>query len=112
VSASGTGLSYQWSKDGSALAADREQSGAGNVSAADAGLQCVVSGVCGAAVTKSASLTLNENMVVTSAPVSLTIVGDECQLQCGCDGHGLSYQWYKGGSKLMARPAVAWCWPV
>ena len=74
VSATGTGLSYQWYKGGSALAG---QTGSSlvltSVSATDAGTySVVVSGVCGNAVTNSASLTVNQNVVVASAPVSVT----------------------------------------
>ena len=43
------------------------------MSAGDAGTySVVVSGTCGNAVTNSATLTVNENVVVASAPVSLT----------------------------------------
>src|SRR5207249_856927 len=74
VSASGTSLNYQWSKNGSALSGQT----ANNltlpaVSAADAGTySAVVSGTCGNAITNNATLTVNENVVVSSAPVSLT----------------------------------------
>ena len=44
-----------------------------NVSASDAATySVVVSGTCGNAVTNSASLTVNQNVVVASAPVSVT----------------------------------------
>src|SRR5437016_7306439 len=44
-----------------------------NVSASDAGTyNVVVSGICGNPLTNSASLTLNQNVAVSSAPVSLT----------------------------------------
>ena len=44
-----------------------------NVSATDAGTySVVVSGTCGNAVSNSASLTVNQNVVVSSAPVSVT----------------------------------------
>ena len=60
-----------------------------NVSAADAGTySVVVSGTCGNAVTNSAGLKVNQNVVVTSAPVSVTnCPGDQRQLQCERDGH-------------------------
>ena len=74
VSATGTGLSYQWYKGGDGTdRSDRQQLGLANVSAADAGIySVVVSGTCGNAVTNSASLTVNENVVVATAPVSVT----------------------------------------
>src|SRR5204862_8218692 len=67
VNASGTGLSYQWYKGISALAGQTGTSlGLNNVSASDAGsYSVVVSGTCGNSVTNSASLTVNQNVVVS-----------------------------------------------
>ena len=61
-----------------------------NVSASDAGTySVVVSGTCGNAVTNSASLTVNQNVVVASAPVSLTnCPGTSASFSCERDGHG------------------------
>ena len=103
VNATGTGLSYQWYKGGSALpgqvGASLSLSGVG---AADAGLySVVVSGTCGAAVTNSASLVVNSPVLVVSAPVSLTnCPGTSASFSMGATGTGLSYQWYKGGNAL------------
>src|SRR5262249_51859540 len=74
VNASGTGLSYQWYKGGSALAGQTGSTlSLSNVSATDAGTySVVVSGTCGNAITNSATLTVNQNVVVATAPVSLT----------------------------------------
>ncbi len=76
----------------------------------------VVSGVCGNAVTNSASLTVNENVVVASAPVSLTnCPGTSASFSVSATGTGLSYQWYKGTRPLRrwrVRRAAAWCWPM
>ena len=87
----GHGLSYQWYKGGSALAGQTGSSLVlNNVSASDAGTySVVVSGVCGNAVSQSASLTVNQNVVVASAPVSVTnCPGTTRQLQCERDGDG------------------------
>src|SRR5207253_116502 len=74
ITGSGTGLSYQWFKGGSPLAGQTVSSlSLNNVSASDADNYSVtVSGICGNPVTSSASLTVNENVLVSSAPVSLT----------------------------------------
>ena len=74
VNATGTGLSYQWYKGANGLPGQTGSSLVlSNVSAADAGTySVVVSGTCGNAVTNSASLTVNQNVVVASAPVSVT----------------------------------------
>jgi len=66
----------------------------------------VVSGLCGNAVTNSASLTVNENVVVASAPVSLTnCPGTSATFSVNATGTGLSYQWYKGGNALPGQTA-------
>src|SRR5208337_621908 len=65
VNAIGTGLGYQWYKGSSPLPGQTGSSLVlGSVSAADAGTySVVVSGVCGNAVTNSASLTVNPALV-------------------------------------------------
>jgi hypothetical protein len=101
VSATGTGLSYQWYKGGDPLAGQTGSSLVlANVSAADAGTySVVVSGTCGNAVTNSASLTVNQNVVVASAPVSVTnCPGTSASFNVSATGTGLSYQWYKGAT--------------
>src|SRR5437764_714807 len=99
VSASGTALSYQWYKGASALAGQTGSSlMLNNVSSADAGsYSVVVSGACGNAVTNSASLTVNQNVAVSTAPVSLTnCPGSSASFSVSATGTALSFQWYKG----------------
>src|SRR5439155_9724504 len=106
VSATGTSLSYQWYKAGSALVG---QTSSGltlsNVSASDAGTYSVVaSGVCGGPVTNSASLTVNQNVSVSSGPVSLNrCPGTGASFSVSATGTGLSYQWYKFNSSLAGQ---------
>src|SRR5205085_424932 len=103
VSATGTGLSYQWYKNGSILTS---QTGSSltltNLSASDAGIYGVVaSGLCGNAVTNSASLTVNQSVVIAAAPVSLTnCPGTSASFSVSVTGASLSYQWYKGGAAM------------
>src|SRR4030095_8854194 len=106
VNATGTGLSYQWYKGVSLLAGQTTSSlSLANVSATDAGTYSVViSGTCGNAVTNSASLTVNQNVVVATAPVSLTnCPGTTANFSVNATGTGLSYQWYKGVSLLAGQ---------
>ncbi len=64
----------------------------------------VVSGTCGNAVTNSASLTVNQNVAVVSAPVSLTnCPGSSASFSVSATGTGLSYQWYKDGNPLAGQ---------
>ena len=103
VNATGTGLSYQWYKGGSPLPGQTNSSLLlTSVSASDAATySVVVSGVCGNAVTNSASLTVNQTVVVATAPVSLTnCPGTSASFSVNATGTGLSYQWYKGGNPL------------
>ena len=61
------------------------------MSASDAGIYRVVAGgICGNAATNSASLTVNENVVVANAPVSVTnCPGTSASFSCERDGDGL-----------------------
>src|SRR5207249_4053141 len=94
VSASGSGLGYQWYKGNSPLSG---QTGSSltltNVSASDAGsYSVVVSGACGNPLTNSASLTVEQAVVVTSAPVSLTnCPGTSASFSVSASGSALSY---------------------
>src|SRR5262249_33240048 len=103
VSATGTGLSYQWSKGASALAG---QTGTSlvltNVSAADAGTYSVtVSGVCGSPATNSASLTINDDLLISSVPANSTnCAGSTASFGVTATGTGLNYQWYQGTNAL------------
>jgi hypothetical protein len=75
------------------------------VSASNAGTySVVVAGTCGNAVTNIASLKVNQAVVVTSAPVSLTnCPGTSVSFNVSATGTGLSYQWYKGTTALVGQ---------
>ena len=99
VTATGTGLGYQWYKGGTVLAGEIGSTlTLANVSASDAGIySVVVSGTCGNAVTNSASLTVNQNVVVATAPVSVTnCPGTTRQFQRHGHGHGFGLSVVQG----------------
>jgi subtilisin-like proprotein convertase family protein len=103
VSATGTGLSYQWFKGTNALAGATGSSlTLSNVSAASAGNYSVtVSGACGASVTSSATLTVNQSLAISTPPASLTkCPGDSATFSVSATGTGLSYQWFEGTNAL------------
>src|SRR5439155_20768050 len=106
VSANGTSLSYQWYKAGNAMTGQTTSSlTLNNVSASDANIyNVIVSGVCGNPVTNSASLTVNENLAVSSAPVSVTnCPGTSASFSVSATGTGLGFQWYNGGNALAGQ---------
>src|SRR5205807_216850 len=76
-----------------------------NVSASDAAIySVVVSGACGNAVTNSASLTVNQNVVIATPPMSLTnCPGTSANFTVSATGTGLSYQWYRGSSVMAGQ---------
>ncbi len=103
VTATGTGLSYQWYFGGIALMG---QTGStlvlSNVTSAQAGTyRVIVSGDCGAPVTNSATLTVNEYLVATLAPTSQTVCPDgTAMFRIIATGSQLTYQWYLATNAL------------
>ncbi|MCW5909770.1 MAG: immunoglobulin domain-containing protein [Cyclobacteriaceae bacterium] len=111
VTATGTGLSYQWRKGTTNLVSGGDISGAtsatlmlSNLSASDAGdYNCVVSGVCSPAVTSgNASLTVNAPAAITNQPFNDTqCAGGSASFSVTATGVGLTYQWRKGTTSLV-----------
>jgi hypothetical protein len=101
--ASGTPpYSYAWLKNGSAISGQTNSSlTLANVSASDAATySVVVSGAMGT-VTNSATLTVNEPVTVTTAPLNQTAVaGGSATFSVTATGTGLSYQWLFNGSVI------------
>jgi hypothetical protein len=99
VTATGTGLSYQWLLGGSVIGTSSSLT-LNNVTIGQAGIYTVmVSGACGSPVTNNATLTVNVPVTVTVAPVNqTTLVGSNVTFSVTATGTGLSYQWLFGGS--------------
>lgn len=103
VSAAGTALSYQWYFGGAALNNETASTlTLSNVSLNAAGVYTVVvSGACGTPVTNSATLTVDQNLQVLSAPTSQTsFVGSNITFSIGAVGTGLRYQWFFNGAVI------------
>jgi hypothetical protein len=100
VTATGTGLSYQWLFGGSVIGTSSSLT-LNNVTTSQVGIYTViVNGACGS-VTSSATLTVNVPVTVTVAPVSqTTVVGSNVTFSVTATGTGLSYQWLFGGSVI------------
>ena len=108
VSATGTGLSYQWYKGSTPLSGQTASSlNLLGLSAADqAAYSVVVSGTCGTAVSNTASLVVNSPVLVAIPPLSQTnCPGANATFNVSATGTGLSYQWYKGSTPLAGQTA-------
>ncbi|HXR04762.1 MAG TPA: immunoglobulin domain-containing protein, partial [Verrucomicrobiae bacterium] len=101
VTATGTGLNYQWLLGGSVIGNGSSLS-LNNVTTSQAGVySVVVSGACGSPVTNSATLTVNVPVSVTVPPVNqTTVVGSNVTFSVTATGTGLTYQWLFGGSVI------------
>jgi hypothetical protein len=103
ISATGTGLSYQWYKSTGPISGQTNSTlSLANVSAADAGAYKVaVSGTCGVPLTKSATLFVNANTIVTMPPTNTIVCpGTTANFAVNATGSGLTYQWYNAAGPI------------
>jgi hypothetical protein len=109
VSAIGTGLTFQWRKDGNDInGATTSSFTIMSVTTGDAGsYDCVVSGVCPPAVTSLAvSLTINTPPNMTQQPSGATkCVGESATFTVAATGTGLTFQWRKDGNNIAGATA-------
>jgi len=108
VTASGSGLTYQWQKGGVNITNGGTVSGALTSSLAISSLvsgdngnyTVIVTGTCGTPVTSSSSvLTVNTGAAITVQPVTTQTIcaGSPASMTVTATGTSLSYQWKKGG---------------
>ncbi|MFN8416163.1 MAG: immunoglobulin domain-containing protein [Cytophagaceae bacterium] len=107
VVATGTGVSYQWKKNGVSITDGGSVSGAltstltitGVVSGDAASYTCQVSGTCTPAVTSNpATLTVANSITILSQPSSQSICsGTSAVFTINASGGSITYQWKKGG---------------
>lgn len=103
VTATGTGLSYQWYFGGAALNAQTNSTlTLSNVTAANGGVySIVVSGACGAPVTNSATLFVNQNTAIVTSPAAQTgFIGSNVAFSVSATGTGLTYRWIFNGALI------------
>ncbi len=103
VTATGTGLTYQWRKGGVNIGGATGASYTiNNIAAGDAGSYTVViTGTCGTVTSNAATLTVNTPPAITTQPVSLTLcAGSNATFSVTATGAGLTYQWRKGGVNI------------
>ncbi|KKK72000.1 hypothetical protein LCGC14_2908290, partial [marine sediment metagenome] len=106
VSATGTGLSYQWRKDGTDMADGGNISGTslttliitGLVSGDEGIYTCIVSGSCGSTGSLPSKLVVDETPVITTQPSDKTVCkGGNTSFSINATGPNLNYQWQKAG---------------
>jgi hypothetical protein len=103
VNASGTGLAYQWRKNGGNISgATTANLSLNNVSAADvASYDVVITGTCGNATSNAATLTLGSATVINTQPTAQSVCsGTAANFSVGATGSGISYQWRKNGTSI------------
>jgi len=101
VTATGTGLNYQWLFGGSVIGTASGLT-LNNVTTGQAGVYTViVTGTCGSPVTNNATLTVNVPVSVTVPPVDqTTVVGSNVTFSVTATGTAPTYQWLFGGSVI------------
>jgi hypothetical protein len=102
TTASGTGLTYQWKLDGSNIAGATNSSVTIDTTSVSVGghtVDVVVSGTCGS-VTKSATLTVQENTSATTPADKTVCQGAMANFSTTASGTGLTYQWKLDGSNI------------
>ena len=110
IVADGDNISYQWKKNGSAIADAGNISGTttadlgiSNALPADAGIySCTVTGACGSETSNFATLVVNPTTLVTVQPIGRTkCVGDNVVFTVNATGTNLLYQWKKDGAGVI-----------
>jgi gliding motility-associated-like protein len=110
VIASGSGLTYQWQRNGVDLADGGQASGAviaagshitntlfyNSTDPAEAGnFRCVITGTCGSSQSNTVTLTVDEALAITVDPVDIDgCVGDDETFSVTATGTNLTYEWF------------------
>ncbi|MFL6333459.1 MAG: pectinesterase family protein, partial [Pyrinomonadaceae bacterium] len=110
VAADGTGLSYQWLRNGAPVANDSATQptlNLTNVQVADTGsYTAVVSNAGGSTTSTPVQLTVSEGEVappptISAQPADTTVTnGSPASLSVVAEGQGLFYQWYRNGALI------------
>lgn len=113
IAASGSGLSYQWTRNGQPIPASANASAVTptlelrNIQSADAGAYgCVVSNSSGSVTSETATLRVSIDPVpppprITRQPVPVQVIaGRAAEITVEAEGAALVYQWFKDGALI------------
>lgn len=112
VGASGTGLTYQWRKNGINIPGETNPAYTiTGLAPSDAGdYDVVINSACGTTSTSNiATITVNTTTVVNTAPVGQTLcAGDNYTLSVGATGTGITYQWRRNGVAITGAASATY----
>ncbi len=114
VTASGTGLTYQWQKNAANISGATSSSyttPATTLADSGATFRCVVTASVGGSVTSSsATLTVNSSSLsITQQPVDTTVTaGQNATFTVTASGTGLSYQWQKNAANISGATSASY----
>ncbi|NEU07538.1 T9SS type A sorting domain-containing protein [Flavihumibacter sp. R14] len=112
VTATGTGLSYQWRRAGVNIpGATSATLTLNNITTADAGNYTVVVtgiGPCTPVTSQTSALVVNQVVAITAQPVAsqTTCSGSTVSFTVAATGTGLTYQWRKGTTNIAGATAA------
>ncbi|WP_299395356.1 hypothetical protein [uncultured Gelidibacter sp.] len=111
VSTTGTGLTYEWFKNGSSIGVMGATLNISQATLGDAGTYTVLvkgAAPCGEVTSANAEINVNEDIEITTQPDDKEIcAGTSTSLSVAATGTGLSYQWRKGGVSISNSGAVS-----
>jgi len=107
VSASGTGLSYQWRKNGVDIQTQTNDTLLiNNAMVSDTGTYtCYINSLCSSPIlSQGAHLTVQPGLVLTSSPVNLSkCIGESALFAASAAGVNVRYQWRRNGGDINGR---------
>ena len=113
VEATGAGLSYQWHKDGTAIAGatsatyDATETGTYDV---------VVTNAAGSVASSSAAIAVSATLAapaITTQPAAQTVnSGTRATFTVGASGTSVAYQWYRNGTAIAGATGARYTIPV
>lgn len=113
VEAIGAGLSYQWYKDGAAIAGATQAA----YDASETGMyDVVVTNAAGSTASGAATIAVSATLAapaITSQPAALTVnSGTRATFVVGASGTSVAYQWYRNGSAIAGATGARYSIPV